>query len=64
MKDKNITREDDKLDQLGGTDQVEQLAADLAVKGDREKVTDKDRREALKQLNEIAPPVIAEPTKK
>lgn len=53
----------DELDQLGGTDQIEQFAADLAVEDDRQRVTDKDREQALKQMGEMAPPsAVASPT--
>lgn len=57
MKTTATHKDDDKLDQLGGTDQIEQLAADIAVEDDRERVTDKDREQALKQMRKMAPPV-------
>ncbi|HAL71216.1 MAG TPA: hypothetical protein DCP71_05525 [Verrucomicrobiales bacterium] len=57
MKTTATHKDDDKLDQLGGTDQIEQLAADIAVEDDRERVTDKDREQALKQMHKMAPPV-------
>lgn len=57
MKTTATDKDDDKLDQLGGTDQIEQLAADIAVEDDRERVTDKDREQALKQMHKMAPPV-------
>ncbi|MBB5036825.1 hypothetical protein [Prosthecobacter dejongeii] len=63
MKTKSHQNSKDELDQLGGTDQIEQLAADLAVEDDRQRVTDKDREEALKQMGEMAPPpAVASPT--
>lgn len=57
MKTTATHKDNDKLDQLGGTDQIEQLAADIAVEDDRERVTDKDREQALKQMHKMAPPV-------
>lgn len=57
MKNTATHKHDDALDQLGGTDQIEQLAADIAVEDDRERVTDKDREQALKQMHKMAPPV-------
>ncbi|MES2505606.1 MAG: hypothetical protein V4599_02815 [Verrucomicrobiota bacterium] len=57
MKNTATHKDDDTLDQLGGTDQIEQLAADIAVEDDRERVTDKDREQALKQMRKMAPPV-------
>lgn len=62
MKTKPHQNSQDELDQLGGTDQIEQLAADLAVEDDRQRVTNKDRQQALKQMSEMAPPAVASPT--
>lgn len=45
-------KDQDKLDQLGGTDQIEQLAADIVVEEKRSRVTDADRQRALDQMNE------------
>ncbi|TDU73348.1 hypothetical protein EI77_01818 [Prosthecobacter fusiformis] len=46
----------DQDSQLGGTDQIEQMAADLANKENHSKVTDEDRKEALEQMQEMSPP--------
>lgn len=56
MKNQPATEDPDKLDQLGSTDQIEQRAAELAVKNDRTRVSDKDRREAMEQMQETSPP--------
>lgn len=60
MKNTAPHKDDDTLDQLGATDQIEQLAADLAVEDDRDRVTDKDREQALKQMHKMAPPATPE----
>ncbi len=52
----------DKLSQLGGTDQIEQKAAELAIGQGRSRVTNQDREQALGQLKETAPPP-QQPTK-
>lgn len=47
----------EKQDLTGSTDHVEQLAADLAEKKNQSKVTDKDRQQALEQMQETSPRV-------
>jgi hypothetical protein len=42
--------------QLGATDQIEQLAADIARKQNRTSVTAKDREQALAQMRSTSPP--------
>lgn len=56
MKSETNHHEKEEDSQLGGTDQVEQLAADLAEQDNHEKVTDEDRKEALQQMVDISPP--------
>lgn len=50
-------------DLSGSTDHVEQLAADLAEKKDQSKVTDKDRKQALEQMQETSPRIHPDGTK-
>lgn len=61
MKTHTSKTNDDALDQLGGTDKIEQAAADIAVENGRSCVTNKDRDEALKQMNKTAPPAKSGP---
>jgi len=56
MKTEKKDLRNDQLDQLGGTDQIEQLAADLAVEENRDQVTNVDREKALRQMEEMATP--------
>jgi hypothetical protein len=55
MKKPSQTNEDDQDSQLGGTDQIEQLAADMAAKEGHSKVTDQDRKKALEQMVTTSP---------
>ncbi len=55
MKTNPKQAQSDKLSQLGGTDQIEQEAADLAKKDHRSKTTNQDREEAMRQMKERAP---------
>ncbi|SKA82185.1 hypothetical protein SAMN02745166_00875 [Prosthecobacter debontii] len=56
MKTEKKDLQNDQLDQLGGTDQIEQLAADLAVEENRDRVTNVHREKALRQMEEMATP--------
>lgn len=55
MKNKTTVEEDEKSEQMGGTDQIEQRAAELTTQEGREQVTDKDREKALQQMHETSP---------
>lgn len=55
MKNKTSGQEDEKREQMGSTDQIEQRAADLTTQEGRERITDKDREKALQQMHETSP---------
>ena len=55
MNPNSTTSPEEQDSQLGGTDQIEQLAADLALKEDKDHVTDKDRKAALEQMVKMSP---------
>ena len=48
-----------KTEQRGATDQLEQLAATLAQKNGREAANDEDRQQAREQLGRTSPPAEA-----
>lgn len=55
MNSKPDSKTSDKPELLGGTDQIEQLAADLAERQNRTRVTDEDRQKAREQMEAISP---------
>lgn len=55
MNSQSDSKTDEKPELLGGTDQIEQLAADLAERQNRTRVTDQDRQKAREQLEAISP---------
>lgn len=55
MKDKTHSDQKEQNSQLGGTDQIEQRAADIAKEEDHEPVTNEDREEALDEMLETSP---------
>ncbi len=55
MKNQTTEKEDETREQMGSTDQIEQRAADLTSQKGHDKVTDKDREEALEQMSETSP---------
>lgn len=60
---KTSSNQNEKDSQLGGTDQIEQMAADIAKKEHRSKVSDKDRKDALRRMKEMSPPPAPGPAK-
>ncbi|MEN3941942.1 hypothetical protein WJU23_11655 [Prosthecobacter sp. SYSU 5D2] len=55
MKKPTQSNDEDQDSQLGGTDQIEQLAADIAHEEDHTQVTDEDRKKAVEQMVERSP---------